>query len=209
MDDAQIKQLEAQLENSLAQFSSSAETTIQDRSQILNATVRELIELHSNQIKNIGLISGVVAPLSLALLQAKDIDVNIIFLLLGFILLVTNIVLSQILLGQELNRKNRLMSKATLEYISASTSKLTMEDKKQQSSERTNLVYDFVKNIDEFDKLLAISPYSVEPMSTNARLRKYNRWTVAIFSFGCGLVVLSTFFNPLTQLLGDFLFRVF
>ena len=205
MEENTLKQLEEQLEKNLIQFLSSAEQTIQNRSQILSVAARELIELHSNQIRNLSLISGVIAPLSLTLLQIQGFDIYVPFLLAGFILLLGNIILSQLLLGKELNRKNKLIGKSVLEFISASTNKWTIEDKTQQSSERAIKAADFVKNIDEFDRHLGISPLSVEPMSTNERLRKYNRWMVGIFSLGCGLVIFSIFFNPLIQVVANIL----
>ena len=102
MEENTLKQLEEQLEKNLIQFLSSAEQTIQNRSQILSAAARELIELHSNQIRNLSIISGVIAPLSLTLLQIHGFDIYVPFLLAGFILLLGNIILSQLLLGKEL-----------------------------------------------------------------------------------------------------------
>jgi hypothetical protein len=196
-----VKELEKELEGLLAQSSKFAEDAVEQRNHVLNASVRELVTMHSEQIRNLGLVSGVVAPFSLTLLQIQTIDVSIPTLLFGFLLLLANIILSQFLLGKELNGKNRLMVKALLEYASASTNKFTLTNTKQPSLDRTNASFDLLKNIDEFDKLLGISPYSTEPMAANARLRTYTRWTVGLFSFGCGLIVLSVFLNPFIDVL--------
>jgi len=204
----QLKQLEAQIQNSLVQFSDSAEQTIQNRSQILNAATNELVELHSSQIRNLGLISGVVAPLSLTLLQIQALNIFIPFLLIGFVLLLANIILSQLLLAGELNRKDRSMVKAVLEYLSASTNKWVIDDKSKPSGERVLKMSEFLKNVDEFDRSLNISPHSTELMSANARFRQYTRWVVGIFSLGCALIIASTFFNPLIQLVAAFMLKI-
>jgi hypothetical protein len=201
MNDQAVKELEKELEGLLTQSSQFAEHAVEQRSHVLNASVGELVTMHSEQIRNLGLVSGVVAPFSLTLLQIQTIDVSTPTLLFGFLLLLTNIILSQFLLGRELNSKNRLMVKALLEYASASSNKFTLTDTKQSSLDRTNASFDLLKNIGEFDKLLGISPYSTEPMAANARLRTYTRWTVGLFSFGCSLIVFSVFLNPSIALL--------
>lgn len=199
MDESGLAQLQKQIEANLGEFSTSAEQTIQNRSQILAATVKELIEQHSTQIRNLGLISGVVAPLSLTLLQIDQLNIFTPFLISGFILLLLNIFLSHFLLDQELGRKNTLTSRAILEFVSASINKMRLDDKKQDTSTRVMPMADFLKNIDDFDKFLNISPHSVEPIHAKKRLSDYSKMVISIFGLGCGLIILSLFWNSCIQ----------
>lgn len=208
MEDERLHSIEAELDEGLEQFSTSAEQVVQQRNQILNSTIQSLIELHSDQIKNIGLISGVVAPLSLTLLQVEALDIFVPFLLLGFILLLTNIALSQLLLGRELSQRNKLTSRATVKFVLASMNEWSIKDKKRPSTERTHSMFDFTENVREFDKLLNISPHSTEPSKTHKRLERYHQCIVWIFSVGCGLIIVSIFANPFSTYIFDFLIRI-
>lgn len=199
MNETELNQLKADLNNSLNQFSIESEPILKAREHFLNTLVKDLIGMHSDYIRNIGLISGVVAPFSLTLLQIEILDVYIPVLLSGFILLIINIIVSQVFLGQELSTRNRQVGLATLELISASSSKGIADSKDQSSVDRSEHTTEFFKAITEFDKLANISSYNLELMKTKERLGSYNRWITGVFGVGCGLIVLSILINPIIR----------
>lgn len=202
-NDEQTTKLQDELKKLLEQASNLTSNDVEQRFQILNTAARDLIAFHTDQIRNLGIISGVVAPFSLMLLQIENINTNFHLLLLGFVILVVNIILSQFFLHRELVTKNEKITNASIKYVFAFDSKRTMEDEKQELGNRTNGLFDYSKNLREFDKLLGLTPHDTEALKEKARLKQNSRYAISIFSVGCAFIILSIIVNPILRYLAE------
>lgn len=195
-EDPTTKKLKEELEGLLEQVSSSTSEGLDQKFQILNIATKDLVTFHTDQIRNLGIISGVVAPFSLMLLQAEHINTNIYFLLAGFIVLVANIIFSQFLLHKELIKRNEKITNASVKYVFAFDSKRIIDDKKQEINNRTNGLFNLSNSLREFDKLLGLTPHDTEGLHEKVRLKKNSGIAIKVFAVGCGLILLSIFVNP-------------
>ncbi len=197
MDDAKKKELEEKLRKYLKDFSLITKRNLESKGEILNEKIRGHIDLYSNSIRNLGIISGVVAPFSLTLLNVDRLDVNIVFLITGFVLLITNIAFSEMFLRTKLENENFKLNKANLEWIFASVHKDTISDEKMDFQKRMDSMDEYTKSTRALDKLLGLESLDIEKAKIINDLKKSYKWMNLIFLLGCACIVASTFFNPL------------
>ena len=178
MTDKQVN-LKDELNNLHEQFLNLTEGGLEQRYHILNSAEQNLVHSHSEQLRNVGIISGVVAPFSLTLLQLDSVDVNVYLLLMGFGILIINIALSQILLHRELAKKNKLVTDASvkLNFASICRENLQNRDCTKKVSEIEPLSF-FMQNIREVDKALGLSTHNLESLMTKMQFRKYDQLVV-------------------------------
>ena len=165
------------------------EGALEERYNILCNTEQNLLNYHSDQIRNVGIISGVVAPLSLTLLQIEDLQVNVFLLLLGFSILIANIALSQIILHRELTKRNKSVTEASVSLNFALTSRNDLRNK-------SGSISFLLDNLRKIDRELGISANNIELLMSKIRFRKYDKIVVYIFVSGCILLVLSLLIHP-------------
>ncbi len=173
---------------------------VEQRYHILDVSEHNLINIHTEQIRNIGIVSGVVAPFSLTLLQIESIVVNAHILLSGFSVLIVNIAISQVILHIELSKKNKDITDASVGLNFVANSRENLENGISTSSGEIKFHDLYIRNLREVDKKLGISKNNTESLMTKIRFRKYDKFIVYTFTLGCFLILLSLFFSPLAEL---------
>lgn len=202
-EENQLDQLNKHLDNLLDASSENMKKWFESSSQQLSTRLKELIELYSNNIKTVSLISGTVAPFSLTLLQVKLLNVNIVLIVVGFVVLVLNIVLSQILLTRELKTVDRRINRAMVNYVLALGDQQTINDKNKDHSTRVTSMADLTTRASELESLLMNDKNqpSITLIDDHRRLSKFMNWVIGIFAFGCGMIILSICINPILHFL--------
>lgn len=201
-----MEELEEKLKGNLTQILSLTDKNLVQRNEIFTLARKELLESYSNQIRNIGLISGAVAPFSLTLMQLSNLHLESGFLLFGFIVLMLNIVLSQYWLSRELSAKDSRIISANLNLIIAESSREKAANEENPLLDRSAEISEFLEGIRKADHLLEIHPHSTSPIHTHANLRKCSSWTWRIFSLGCAAIAVSVIFHPVLNFV-EFLYQ--
>jgi hypothetical protein len=192
-----VAKLQAEIDLKLKEFLQISKEDLQFRRKILDNQVKESIELYQNQIRNLGILSGVVAPFSLTLLNVETLDLNVTLLIFGFVVLLLNIILSLFFLHYFLRLIDTRIVKAELKWFAAESDKKAIIDNNFATFERTMKVFDYTKNIDELDDLTGISALNSNLQKDRGLLRRNARRIVFLFTLGTTSIILSVFVEPL------------
>lgn len=195
MNDPEMEDLQRKVSASLREFSKITSGNLEMSRKILNDSTSNLIELYSNHIRNLGIISGVVAPFSLSLLTIDRISIDLGLLIIGFSLLLLNIVISQVVLSRQLLSKDQMLRRAESRWVMAEMSKSMIEDEKLDTAQRTMQTFEYSRNFSELSQLLGLESLNIEPLKVKSELRTYTRYLYLLFSVGCSSIIASTFFT--------------
>ena len=181
---------EQELDQLLEASSENVKESFKKWSQTLNTRFKELIELHLIHLKNISLISGAVAPFSLTLF--KGANTNPLLLIIGFILLVGNIALSQLFLSKELEMESKNLTKVMVNYVLALGEKENLFNKNQNHPDRVNSVAELANYADNIDQaLINNDQLNLKLTESHRRITRYTRLVMTIFTLGCFSILLS------------------
>ncbi len=163
----------------------------------IDEEIQKVIEVYSNNLKNLSIISGVIAPLSLTLLGIENLQIQKYFLLLGFTLLVANILINQLFLNRKSKEYDKKSLDADIKWILNSDLAITDPIEKAK------------KNIEryiaggEIEKDLDLGEYKFNIQKYRSDFRKYTQISSVIFTSGVIFTVLSIWFYPILNLFGD------
>lgn len=200
MNMEEITKLETELKSQLDEFSKIAAKHLEQTQKVIESDTKNLIDIYSNEIKNLGIISATVAPFSLALLTTNDLDVHIPFLIIGFALLIFNIILTQSFLYFQSKDYDRRVARAQLKWFFAQGDLSEINDSTKTTSERASKNFDFYKNISESEQLLGISKYDLTSSKSRYTLRRYRSVSMIFFIVGTIYIILSVSILPLLGL---------
>ena len=195
MNENNSKDLEAQISALSNTLVENAKLRLENNQVIIDARIKEAIEIYSNNIRNLGIVSGTVAPFSLSLLSIHTLNVYFPFLLAGFFILLINIVLSQQLLSKLSTDLDKKAIRAQFKHLMAESKIEEMQKTSVQGKATT--MFECNKEIDESEKLLGVSKYSTGHWEVIAILRKCNKWINLLFILGACLVMFSTIFESI------------
>ncbi len=197
MEKEDIKKIEEELSESLKESSEIAKARLEQGRNVIDQQTRNQIENYSNDIRNISIISGTIAPFSLTLLSIERLNLNTYFLVSGFILLLLNIALAQFFIRSYSSKKDTQLVRAEFHWIMAESEMKKMTDDSIQPHERVGKGFDYLKSISESEKFLGISTFNIEIQTVRAVLKKYYKVTNTIFSLGTAAIILSVVVNPI------------
>lgn len=192
MKEDDSKSLKGQIEALNTIIVDSAKLRLENNQIIINNKIKEAIEIYSNNIKNLGIVSGTVAPFSLSLLTISELNIYSPFLLSGFFILLVNIILSQQLLSEFSADLDKKTTRAQFKHFLAESEINKATTTPTQSKDSP--IFEYLKEIEDSEKLLGISKYSTGHWDTIGRLRKYNKYINSLFVLGACLIMLSTVF---------------
>ena len=198
MNEDNLHKLEEELKASLKSISDSGKVHLEQTRRMLDENVKDVINVYSNDIRNITLISGTIAPFSLALLETEKINASIPLLLLGFSLLIINIILAQYYLKKQAWNNDKKLGSAELSLICATTDLWSIESEKELS-ERTSRIPEYIKNTDAVNNFLGLDSRNMNIQIVRSELRKQTGTINFIFSVGTLCIILSVLINPLIE----------
>lgn len=205
-DDTYTKGVRNNTGNELAelhqQFLKLTENILEQREQALSVAEKSLIDSHIDRLKNIGIVSGIVAPFSLTLLTINAVAINAPILLTGFCILIANIALSQILLHLELSKRNESITNASVNLNFARSVREDMQAAKKdwEGMEPTSFFINSIRNI---DKALGNSINNKDVLLEKIHLRKYDQIVVFIFTLACLLIISSLFYDTTREIISN------
>lgn len=206
MNESQLKQLENQIEVHLKDFGKSVTPTIGQINKLLDREYEKEIDDQINFLRNIAVMAGVVAPLSLTLLTNQSLNIEKPFLLAGFVLLLVTVLIS-LFFSKKLTIDTRYKDTPSLalNHIIARCSVDDLLDTKKSLSDRTNTSAEILKCIDEINSKFSNLGYTNKLVNLRNKLAESNRWSTFLFSFGLIFIITSVIyphiFNFLTFLL--------
>lgn len=107
-------------------------------------------------------------------------------------LLVGNIVISQLLLSRELEIESNRLGKATVNYVLALGEKDSLLNKNKDHNERVNSVVELTNYANKIDTLLINNnQLSLDLLENHKRLTKNTKLVITIFVFGGLFILLS------------------
>lgn len=195
MQDENIKKLEIEIQGLISKFSTNLEEDDISRRILLNSNIKILIDSYREQIKDIAVVSGVIAPFSLMLLDVSKLNINVAVLLFGFIVLLINIVLSYIFLNYHLESENKKISSAEISWIISNSAKSIILDKSKPSSDRVTSMSEYVQETSKMDNILGASHLDINIIKKRASFIKYHKWIISLFTLGTLYIIFSTFIN--------------
>lgn len=205
MDVKSQQQLKEELEVVYKNMSDSGKVYLEQTRKILDNNVKDVINIYSNEIRNLALISGTIAPFSLALLGTEKLNTNIGILLLGFSLLVINIIIAQFFLKKQSKDNDKKLAHAEISWIFASADLESIEGDKELL-DKDSKIPDYIKNTDKVSNFLGLDSMNNNIQIVRSDLRKQNSIVNIIFSAGAVCIVLSVLVNPLLEFIFYFIY---
>ena len=187
----ELKDLQEQIDQGLKDFLKLSETEVERISLLVSEKVEKQIKIYSNEARNISLISGVVAPLSLTLLTIEEIDLDKGLLITGFVILIFNIMLLQILNSINIKSEDKNLAKAQFNWMMADSSIFIMKNSRKDSSEKTLDMFKYHKYIEKARNHLGLNKIDIQNIKILKNLRDFNNITNIIFIAGVGFIILS------------------
>ncbi|MFA6459312.1 MAG: hypothetical protein WCV79_02875 [Candidatus Paceibacterota bacterium] len=203
MEKEDLKKLEGELKKATDHFSEQARIRLGLTKSVIDKKIKDVIETYSNNIKNLGLISGTVAPFSLTLLTIQELNVNSIILLIGFFILLINIILSQQFLSEQTQDFDTRITKSQIKHMFAESKLQEINDPNKSPSDKFGLTVDYLKEMNEAEELLGIGEYDINALTSKNNMRKYNKIINTAFVGGSCLIMLSTVFNKIAVLISS------
>lgn len=208
MSNEDIEKLENELKERLKQSAEISRQQLQYIRADITKRVQDVIQIYSNSLRNLGIISGTVAPFSLTLLGVEKLNTNLPFLLLGFSFLLGNIILTQFLLNKEATKDDVHIVKAQMQVFYAEGNLEKVEDINEISNNRVLSNFDYLENIRSIEKLLGDGSHIDQNLTKlRANLRKYNKFSLFVFTLGTFFIIFSVIFYPLTNLIAQYFFK--
>lgn len=200
----QIKLLETNLAASLDGYSKTVLPTIDQIGKLLNQEYELENNDHVNFLRNIIVTAGVVAPFSLTLLSVQSLEIQKSFLLLGFIILLTTILVAlfssrKLMLG----KRYRDTPSLALDYIIAKCSIDGLLDISKPLVDRTNSLAEVQKSIDNITGKFSELAQTNKLAYLRNKLSSGNYVSFILFSFGLGFIIISVVHPYLVNFLSN------
>lgn len=201
MEEAELKKIEEDLDKSFKESSSLHEMQLNITRDKIDSELKNLINNYSNEIRNISIASGIIAPFSLTLLDIEKLEISTPSILIGFILLLVNIAISNFLINRFVKNKDKKITRATMNWIFAEFNTKEMKDSNKDYNQRINNNFDYMKNMDKVNEALGFSYLNISSEKEKVELRKYNKISILLFIFGLSFIIISIFINPLINII--------
>ncbi|MDP3772355.1 MAG: hypothetical protein Q8Q94_03210 [bacterium] len=196
MEENLQKKLENELETSLKNYSEGAFPQVERMHKLLDQEYEKEIDDQINFLRNITVMAGVVAPFSLTLLSDQSLGVQKPFLLIGFILLLSTVLVT--LLSSKkflLNRKYKDTPNLARNHIIARCSVDDLLNINKSLSDRVISLNEVQKSIDTVYHKFSNLGYTNKLTDLRNRLSASNRWSIFLFSFGLISIMMSVVYT--------------
>ena len=198
----ELRRLNSQLEKSLDESKERADVVLRQGKRDLNASIFEAVKQYSSEIRSIIIISGVIAPFSLTILQIESINVYAPSLLFGFCLLLSNIGMAQCFIYLETRERSSHVRMAIKHLLLADMLVWKMGNKESKLEERVAANFDQLSRFDEVNRALGnTGEYDAELYAAHKRLGLYGKITIYTFVAGLAFTLFSVVV-PLYALVG-------
>jgi len=195
-----LEELNSKIETGYTEISQLGEVQLANLQEAISSTTKELLSVYSNDVRNLGIVAGTVAPFSLALLGANQFDINTLALILGFSFLLCAIILSQFFLFRLSDAHEQRTSRAEISWAFAQFGLWQMEDVKNDPEKRINGMFDYQKRSQEVERHLGLrNTPSPHLLILRKKLRSYNLITLLFVSSGVILILGSVVLNPVSD----------
>lgn len=201
----EIEVLEKELADNLRKSVELSRNRLDEDLLIIEKQTRDQIEIYSNDIRNISIISGTVAPFSLTLLEIEQLGADPFLLIIGFSILLLNIVASQYFVRKHSTESNTKLVKANFNWLMAEFELSDMANEDLDSNQRIQKYFDYLKSIGESEKLLGIGTFNIEIQKVRSIVKRHYKITNLIFSIGSICIVLSVILSPLVNSISSFM----
>ena len=191
----QIEDLNTQIEASLKESQELNRSILLNLRGRVETSVGELLLSFSSEVRNMRVLSGTVAPFSLALLAVAGLNISIPALLSGFCLLLLNIILIQLYLQFEADKQfgHTIRSEMNLGMAELDNEFLTRNS--PDSVDRVSKSLALYTSINSIQRSLT-NTLNPESLKARARLKKFSRISTFLFVGGVFLIALSVIINP-------------
>ncbi len=202
----QIKVLETDLVASLDSYSKTALPTIDQVGKLLNQEYESENNDHIIFLRNIIATAGVVAPFSLTLLSVESLEIQKAFLLLGFIILLTTILVAlfsskKLMLG----KRYKDTSSLALDYIIAKCSVDDLSDTTKSLVDRTTSLAEVQKSINNITGKFSELAQTNKLADLRNKLSSWNYISFVLLSFGLVFIIISVVYSYLIRFLSSFI----
>lgn len=201
MDEKEIRQLENKLKEGLKEAAELNKLQLENVRKIIDESVKDVVNIYSNEIRNLAIISGTVAPFSLTLLTVEKLNANSTMLLTGFSFLMLNITLAQFFIRKQSKDQDKQVSHTEIKWFFAQADQWDIENKNKDSSERVLKNFDYIEKMSELNRELGFGLINVNIQKLRLKLREYNNIVNILFASGTLAIVLSVIMNPLIKFL--------
>jgi len=179
----ELKELEEKINRKTKDFVEFGKSELALREDMISDQYREFYSESLNYIRNLNVVSGAIAPFSLVLLQISSLDLYKGFLILGFVLLLINILYMQYIMFSDLYSKDKNIVKAWLCHFFADSDLRNMEEK--GCSESVDAMFDYIKHSEESERYLQankayFNEETIRNQSTIRRHLKISFWVLVI-----------------------------
>jgi len=187
----ELKKIQHEIDIRKKEFIEMSKPELNSIKDSISIQYQEFYKESLNHIRNISIASGTIAPFSLVLLQMSSLELYKELLILGFALLLVNIIYMQYVIFKDLHTKDKNIAKATLYHFFADTDLMNMNN--EDSSKSVNAMFDYVKHKDTALSHLKTNKdyFEKETILTNSSLRKHLRISFYILAFGILFIVVS------------------
>lgn len=196
MNGEEIKKLENELKDSLKKSIEISQVRLDQDRLMIDKKTKDQIEIYSNDIRNISIISGTIAPFSLTLLGITELGANLFLLITGFSLLLLNVVVAQYFIKKYSTDRDTKLVKAEFNWLMAEFELKDVANEDLDPDQRLQKNFDYLKSIGESEKLLGVSTFNIEIQEVRSVLRRHHKITNLIFSAGAMCIVLSVIVGP-------------
>lgn len=198
----ELSRINKEIRHSLSESISNAQNRIDLLRNDLDLQLHNLIKTYSQEIRNIAIASGVIAPLSLTLLQVETLSVYSPVLIFGFVLLISNIALSQFFVYREMNLEDKRIRDVQVDLILADFSLFKISEiSDEKLPERVLEFGEKNRRIDSAFDGLGYNKIAKSKLELRKRYLKYHSVTSLLFIGGLLLIVSSLFAKHLIDIL--------
>ena len=203
MDKAtELSAINKEIRQNLSESVSNSQRRIELLKDDLELQLHNLIKTYSQEIRNIAIASGVIAPLSLTLLQVDALAIYPPILIFGFVLIILNIALSQYFIYIEVNLEDKRVSNVQVDLILADFSLFKLnETPDEKLPERVLEFGEKNRRIDSALDGLGYSKIAKSKLDLRRRYLKYHSVTSILFMVGLILIVSSLFVEGIFEML--------
>lgn len=189
------KELKEKLNGVVNQIHKDGEVFLDQTRGLIQNELKELVSLYSKETRNLAIISGTVAPFSLTLLGLEKLNINAAILLLGFSILLLNIVLAQYFIFSLSKRHDHKVNRAMVNQI------LAEGTLPQIGSDTVSAIPDYLGNVDELGKWLSLNKgrLDLELTQTRKDIKIYYLFVIGFFTAGTVAIVSSVVINPISK----------
>jgi hypothetical protein len=154
MDNDEIyKHLEKKIADGYQDLSEQGVKRLNRAHSLANATRKELLNSFSNEVRNLGIVAGIVAPFSLSLLTVEGLAILPLILIAGFCVLLAVIGLSQYFAQNNLRIQHKNLIDIEMDLLSADFNREMMLNQKDPLKQAESM-FDFVRHADSADRNL-------------------------------------------------------